>query len=125
MPWTPTQQFHPWPFDKEAELEAVIAEAKSALFGESRIYLDGWKLIGERGKTQNIPDGYLLDLSSPRKPVLYLVEVARAGLSGRWTVGASGCPSLQMGAIAMEMTGRARVAFSRLRVPGRFFPRKI
>ena len=74
-------QFHPWPFDKEAELEAdnleVRAEVKAALFGESRIYLDVKKLIGKRGKTQNIPDGYLLDLSSPRKPVLYLVEVER------------------------------------------------
>ena len=78
MLWTPTQQFHPWPFDKEAELEAVIAEVKTALFGESRTYLDVKKLIGERGKTQNIPDGYLLDLSSPRKPVLYLVEVELA-----------------------------------------------
>ena len=35
MLWTPTQQFHPWPFDKEAELEATIAEVKPALFGES------------------------------------------------------------------------------------------
>jgi len=67
MLWTPTQQFHPWPFDKEAELEAVIAEVKAALFGESRLYLDVKKLIGERGKVQNIPDGYLLDLSSSRK----------------------------------------------------------
>ena len=78
MLWTPTQQFHPWPFDKEAELEATIAEGKTALFGESRIYLDVKKLIGERGRTQNIPDGYLLDLSSPRRPVLYLVEVELA-----------------------------------------------
>ncbi|MEO7932227.1 MAG: hypothetical protein ABIT76_03610 [Chthoniobacterales bacterium] len=78
MLWTPTQQFHPWPFDKEAELETTIAEVKTALFGESRIYLEVKKLIGERGKTQNIPDAYLLDLSSPRKPVLYLVEVELA-----------------------------------------------
>ncbi|MCE9609882.1 MAG: hypothetical protein K8R23_06695 [Chthoniobacter sp.] len=78
MLWTPTQQFHPWPFDKEAELETTIAEVKTALFGESRIYLDVKKLIGERGRTQNIPDGYLLDLSSPRRPVLYLVEVELA-----------------------------------------------
>jgi hypothetical protein len=59
MLWTPAQPFHPWAFEKEAELEAVIAEVKAALFGESRIYLDVKKLIGERGKTQNIPDGYL------------------------------------------------------------------
>src|SRR5271166_5127917 len=32
-------------------------------------------LIGQSGKTQNIPDGYLLDFSSPKKPVLYIVEV--------------------------------------------------
>ncbi len=36
------------------------------------------KLIGETGKTQNIPDGYLLDFSSQHKPVLYLVEVELA-----------------------------------------------
>ena len=74
----PNRQFHPWPFDKEAELESTIAEVKMALFGESRIYLDVKKLIGEKGRTQNIPDGYLLDLSSPRRPVLYLVEVELA-----------------------------------------------
>jgi hypothetical protein len=78
MLWTSAQQFLPWPFDKEAELEATIAEARTALFGESRIYLDVKTLIGEKGKTQNIPDGYLLDLSSPRKPVFYLVEVELA-----------------------------------------------
>ena len=78
MLWTPQHQYHPWPFDKEAELEATIAEVKTALFGESRIYLELKKLIGEKGRTQNIPDGYLIDLSSPKKPVLYLVEVELA-----------------------------------------------
>ena len=68
MLWTTTQHFHPWPFDKEAELESTIAEVKTALCGESRIYLNVKKLIGERGRTQNIPDGYLLDLSSPWRP---------------------------------------------------------
>lgn len=80
MLWTPTQQFQPWPFDKEAELETTIAEVKTALFGESRIYLDVKKLIGERGRTQNIPDGYLLDLSSPRRPVLYRKNAAAVAL---------------------------------------------
>jgi len=40
------------------------------LFGSSRVYLEVKKLIGQQGKTQNIPDGYLLDISSPKKPVL-------------------------------------------------------
>jgi hypothetical protein len=78
MLWTPKQQFHPWPFDKEAELETTIADVQTALFGESRIYLDVKRLIGERGQTQNIPDGYLLDLSSRNRPVLYLVEAELA-----------------------------------------------
>src|SRR2546430_1525479 len=78
MLWTPTQQFHLWHFEKETELEAAIAQVKTVLFGESRIYLDVKKLIGERGRTQNIPDGYLLDLSSRNRPVLYLVEVELA-----------------------------------------------
>ena len=40
-----------------------------------RHYLCVKKLVGQRGKTQNIPDGYLIDLSSPKRPVLYVVEV--------------------------------------------------
>lgn len=78
MLWTSQSQYQPWPFDKEAELEAAISEVQVTLFGDSRVYLEVKKLIGERGKTQNIPDGYLLDFSSPRRPVLYLVEVELA-----------------------------------------------
>ena len=39
MLWTPTQQFHPWPFDKEAELETTAAEVKTVLStaGETRV----------------------------------------------------------------------------------------
>jgi hypothetical protein len=44
------------------------------------------KLIGESRKTQNIPDGYLLDLSSPRKPVLYHVEVELARHDPLWHI---------------------------------------
>jgi hypothetical protein len=75
MLWTTTQQFLQYPFDKEIELEAAINEIKQDLFGNSRVYLEVKKLIGQTGKTQNIPDGYLLDFSSPKKPVLYIVEV--------------------------------------------------
>lgn len=78
MLWTPTTHYHAWPYDKEAELETTLAEVNVALFGEGRIYLDVKKLIGEKGKTQNIPDGYLIDLSSPKRPVLYVVEVELA-----------------------------------------------
>ena len=78
MLWTATQQFHPWPFEREADLENTITELQRDLFGTSRVYLETKKLIGQPGKTQNIPDGYLLDFSSAKKPVLYLVEVELA-----------------------------------------------
>ena len=62
------------PFEKEADLESAIREVSPALFGPDRIYLDVKKLIGTKGKTQNIPDAYLIDLSSPKKPLLWVVE---------------------------------------------------
>ena len=40
MLWTPQQQFHDWPFDKEADLEVTIARVKTTLFGESRMYFE-------------------------------------------------------------------------------------
>jgi hypothetical protein len=61
-------------FKGEAELEEAILEVSTALFGENRIYLDKKKKIGAKGKTKNIPDGYLIDLSSTKEPKLYLVE---------------------------------------------------
>ena len=69
MLWTATQQFHPWPFEMEVDLENTITELQRDLFGTSRVYLETKKLIGQPGKTQNIPDGYLLDFSGPKKPV--------------------------------------------------------
>jgi hypothetical protein len=75
MLWSKDRQFLEWPFTKEAELEAAILNASSQLFGDARIYLDVKKLIGQQGKTRNVPDGYLLDLASRNRPVLYLVEV--------------------------------------------------
>ncbi|GJM41123.1 MAG: hypothetical protein DHS20C20_14050 [Ardenticatenaceae bacterium] len=74
MLWTPTKIYQPDPFEKERDLEEAILEVRKDLFGESRIYLDVKKKIGIYGKKQNIPDGYLLDLSSKKEPKLYVVE---------------------------------------------------
>jgi regulator of RNase E activity RraB len=74
MLWSPDKSYHPEPFEKEAELEDAIQKVKEPLFGENRIYLEVKKLIGQKGKTQNIPDAYLIDLSSPKKPKLWVVE---------------------------------------------------
>lgn len=61
------------PYASENELEEAIQKVKSELFGNNRIYLDIKKKIGKRGIQENIPDGYLIDLSG-KEPKLYFVE---------------------------------------------------
>jgi len=74
MLWTPNRIYSTDPFERETELEDAILEVAPALFGDSRIYLDAKRRIGVRGRTRNVPDGYLLDLSGSRDPKLYVVE---------------------------------------------------
>ncbi len=74
MLWSAEVEFDEEPFELEAELEEAIREVSGVLFGKNRIYLDTKKKIGGKGKTQNIPDGYLIDLSSTKEPKLYVVE---------------------------------------------------
>jgi hypothetical protein len=62
------------PFETEAQLEAAVAEVAGVLFGPNRYYFDIKKSIGAKNKTKNIPDGYLLDLSSRKDPKLFVVE---------------------------------------------------
>lgn len=72
MLWTPGGPYRKQPFGKEADLEVAIKEVSAELFGPNRIYLDV-KKIGTKSKG-NIPDGYLIDLSSAKQPVLRVVE---------------------------------------------------
>ena len=51
MLWTPKQQFQPWPFEKEAEIENAVIQIQADLFGTSRLYLDVKRLIGQPGRT--------------------------------------------------------------------------
>jgi len=74
MLWSDVTAFHEEPFDLESDLEKAILQVSGALFGNNRIYIDAKKKIGAKGKTQNIPDGYLIDLSSTKEPKLYVVE---------------------------------------------------
>jgi hypothetical protein len=69
--WTPNGSYSQVDFEDEADLEKAIGILKRDLFGPGRIYLDIKKKIGKA--KQNIPDAYLLDLSSPT-PRLYVVE---------------------------------------------------
>jgi hypothetical protein len=74
MLWTPDKQYLNDPFENEPQLETAILEVSDVLFGPNRIYLDVKKLIGGKGKTKNIPDGYLIDLTSKKEPRLFVVE---------------------------------------------------
>jgi len=75
MLWSSHTVYQDEPFELESELEKVVLEVASTLFGEKRIYLNAKGKIGAKGKTRNIPDGYLIDLSSAREPNIFVVEV--------------------------------------------------
>jgi hypothetical protein len=74
MLWSKDNAYQEEPFESESELEKAIIETSATLFGNKRIYLDAKKKIGAKGKINNIPDGYLIDLSSKKEPKLYVVE---------------------------------------------------
>jgi hypothetical protein len=76
--WSPSTTYTEAPFEREDELESEVIRAAPALFGAQRIYLDVKKKIGQKGGTRNIPDGYLVDLTSSREPRLFVVEVELA-----------------------------------------------
>lgn len=71
--WSPGGSFRRVEYENEADLEAAILLVQGRLFGQGRFYLDVKKRIGAKGAVQNVPDGYLLDLSGS-KPRLYVVE---------------------------------------------------
>ncbi len=74
MLWNKQDNYTLAPFQKEIELEQAVDTVKEALFGSNRIYLDDKRKIGAKGKTRNLPDGYLIDLGNPKEPILYVVE---------------------------------------------------
>ena len=74
MLWSEAGKFDEEPFDVESELEEAILSVSPTLFGKSRIYIDAKRRIGAKGQVRNIPDGYLLDLSSAKEPKLYVIE---------------------------------------------------
>ena len=74
MLWSANQKYYLNPFELESEFEKAVIEVLDSLFGKKRIYLDIKKKIGVKGKTVNIPDAYLIDLSSKKEPKLYVVE---------------------------------------------------
>jgi hypothetical protein len=74
MLWSSDQVYAVEPFEREKDLEESLEEVKNALFGGKRVYLETKKVIGVRGGVRNIPDAYLIDLTSKKVPALYVVE---------------------------------------------------
>lgn len=74
MLWNKNNRYIEIPYERESELEEVVNEVKEALFGSTRIYLDDKKKIGKKGRTNNLPDGYLIDLTNSQDPKIFVVE---------------------------------------------------
>ncbi len=75
--WQNGTLFRQADYENEAALEKAISQIQGELFGEDRLYFSIKKKIGLPGGQQNIPDGYLLDLSGS-KPRLYVIEAELA-----------------------------------------------
>jgi hypothetical protein len=74
MLWNKEEKYLEVPYDKESDLEDAVNEVKEALFGSTRIYLDDKRRIGQTGGTNNLPDGYLIDLTNNEDPKIFVVE---------------------------------------------------
>lgn len=74
MLWNKNNRYIEISYERESELEEVVNEVKEALFGSTRIYLDDKKKIGKKGRTNNLPDGYLIDLTNSQDPKIFVVE---------------------------------------------------
>ena len=74
MLWNQNESYELLPYANEPEFEDAVNQVKEKLFGHNRIYVDDKRRIGKKGKTQNIPDGYLIDLNDPSHPKIFVVE---------------------------------------------------
>lgn len=71
---TPYGTFNLIQYETEQEFERAVVAHVNDIFGERRIYLDCKRRIGAKDGKQSVPDAYLIDVSSPRDPQLYVVE---------------------------------------------------
>lgn len=71
---TPYGTFNLIQYETEQEFERAIVKHVDDIFVERRIYLDCKRRIGAKDGKQSVPDAYLIDVSRPRDPQLYVVE---------------------------------------------------
>jgi len=65
--------FQPYAFSKENEFEETVKLLADQIFGLSSIYVDVKKKIAG-GDIVTIPDGYVIDMTKPESPKLFIVE---------------------------------------------------
>jgi len=69
---TKGQVFRPYTYENEAEFESDVVKLAEQIFGQSSLYVDIKKRVGNDIIT--IPDGYLIDVAEADNPKLFIVE---------------------------------------------------
>jgi hypothetical protein len=62
-------------YDEEPELQKIVEEIALDLFGEHSFIFPKSKLMSKKAELGTIPDGFILDISDPDNPILYVLEV--------------------------------------------------
>ena len=65
--------YRPFSYETEADFEAKVISLADQLFGSSTIYVDVKKKI-KGADIASIPDGYVVDMTEPAMPRLYVLE---------------------------------------------------
>ncbi len=62
-------------YKKESDIEELVVHNSKTLFGNNSVYVDAKKKIDNASFGRVIPDGFLFDLTDPKNPEFYIVEV--------------------------------------------------
>ena len=65
-------------FDKEKDFEKEVVKYSTQVFGGDCLYFDIKKRLKDRTRIFSIPDGYMLVLSDPDHPKLFIIEIELA-----------------------------------------------
>ena len=60
---------------KEHELQNVVEERATEIFGPNSFYISKRKLMSKKMEIETVPDGFVLDVSDPENPIFHLVEI--------------------------------------------------
>jgi len=69
------KKFKEYKYQLEDDFEQEVVNSHKLFFGKKTIYIDAKKKIKSKALGGTIPDGFFFDLSDPKDPQFYLVEV--------------------------------------------------